>query len=255
MKTFTHVSHGSVKLGLDRKPHLFKLLPFSNYAKALSIPVPPKIAWERDIAWQMLGNDTAGDCVIAWVLHQIMGWQAVANAGTPVTFTSEQAIQIYSAITGYVPGDENTDNGTDPNQALEYWQQNGLLGHSIAGGVSLDISNLDAIRAALYLFGGVGLSINAPNYIMNVPAGGSWSEQPGDDTTIAGGHEILGIGFGLQGFRIVSWGTTYTFDVAFFQKYVVAAQAAVSTDWIKQAGVSPSGVDLNGLLADLKEAA
>ena len=52
----------------------------------------------------MLANDTIGDCVIAMMLHSIEDFHL--DAGTPVpAFTDADAISIYSAITGYVPGD------------------------------------------------------------------------------------------------------------------------------------------------------
>lgn len=85
---------------------------------------------------------------------------------------------------------------------------------------------------------------------MNVAAGGDWSETPGADTTIEGGHEVYLCGYGRRGFRVVSWGTTYTFNPDFLAKYGQSIDAAISPDWIKQSGVSPSGLDLNGLLQD-----
>lgn len=251
MKALQHVTHGKVFLG--RKPGFsFRAPSLSSYGKASALDYPPVCAWERPLAWQMLGNDSVGDCVIARLLHQIMAWFSVANAGQQKSFTAEQALEIYSAITGYVPGDESTDNGTDPDTACAYWQNTGLLGDKIAGYVNVDITNLDLIKFAMHMFGGAGLAFNVPSYIMSVPPGGDWSETPGADTTIEGGHEVYLCGYGRQGFRVVSWGTTYTFNPDFLAKYGQNIDAVVSPDWIKQSGVSPSGLDLAGLLADLQ---
>lgn len=254
-ESFSHVSHGNVFLGLDKKkPHLFRLLPFSNYSNPSAIALPPVLAWERPIEWDMLGNDTVGDCVIAKTLHQIMAWRAVANAGSPASFTKQQAIDLYSAVTGYDPSNPDTDQGTDPVAMLQYWQKNGVFGHKIEGGVSLDISNLDALKAAIYLFGGIEFDINVPAYIMNVPAGGSWSNTGGDQSVL-GGHSILAIGYGSEGFRIVSWGTTYTANFDFWSQFLIGSTAAVSEDFIKQNGRTPgAGLDLQGLLAALPKA-
>lgn len=254
---FQHVSHGTVKLGLDRsRPHAFRLLPMSNYARASAIPYPPVLAWERPITWGMLGNDTVGNCVIAKTLHQVMSWDAVAHAASPVSFTTEQAIELYSAVTGYNPSNPDSDQGTDPLAMLQYWQTNGVYGHRIAGGVSLDISNLDALKSAIYTFGGVEFDISVPAYVMNVAAGGSWSNTDAGDQTILGGHSILAVGYGSQGFRIVSWGTTYTANFAFWSQFLIGATAAVSADWIKQSGCTPgAGLDLATLLADLQDSA
>lgn len=257
LQSFKHVSHGNVFLGLDlRKPRSFKLVPFSNFSKPSEIEYPEAFAWERSIAWQMLGNDTVGDCVIAKTLHQIMAWETVAHAGDPATsFTTEQAINLYSAVTGYNPADPNSDQGTDPMVMLQYWQNTGVYGHKIEGGVSLDISNLAALKAAIYVFGGVEFDINVPAYVMNVPAGGSWSNTGGDQT-ILGGHSILACGYGRAGCRIVSWGTTYTADWDFWSQFLIGSTAAVSTDWLKASGRTPgAGLDLQGLLAALPKAA
>jgi hypothetical protein len=238
------------KLGCKHRLNL-KALPLSNYLNPKAMSYPPVCSWWREMDLGMLGNDSVGDCVIAYMLHQIMIWNGVAHAGTPVSFTTDQAIQTYSAITGYNPAYPNTDQGTDPDTALSYWQKNGLFGHSIAGYVNLDITNVDQLRYALYVFGGIGFSINCPAYVMNVPAGGSWSLS-GGDATIEGGHQIGLLGYGRNGFRLNSWSTTYTFNLDFVGQFGQAAQAAVSPDWIKQSGTSPSGLDLNGLLADLQ---
>jgi len=251
MKALNHVTHGTVYLGRNRGFNP-RALSLTSYAKSSAMDYPPVIAWERLIAWLMLGNDAVGDCVIARLLHQIMAWYAVANAGQLKTFTTDQAIQIYSAITGYVPGDPSTDNGTDPDAACTYWKNNGIFGDKIAGYANVDITNIDLIRASMFLFGGVGFALEVPAYVMNVPAGGDWSEPSGSvDTTIEGGHEVYLVGYGRKGFRCVSWGSTYTFNPDFLGKYGQNIDAVVSTDWIKQDGVSPSGLDIKGLLADL----
>lgn len=254
LQSFEHISHGNVFFGLDkRKPHSFELLSYSNYCKPFQIAIPAVNAWERPIEWGMLGNNTVGDCVIAKTLHQIMAWNAVAHASSPVNFTTQQAIDLYSAVTGYNPDDPNSDQGTDPLAMLKYWRTTGVYGHKIDGGVSLDISNLAALKSAIYVFGGVEFDIQVPAYIMNIPAGGSWSNVGGDQT-ILGGHSILAAGYGEEGCRIVSWGTTYTANWDFWSQFLTGATAAVSSDWIKASGRTPgAGLDLTALLEDLKK--
>jgi len=253
MQTFQHISHGPVKLGKGQRKRSLKALPLSNYMKASAVAFPPAKAWERTIDWGMLGNDTVGDCTIAGLLHLIMGWNAVAHAGSPVTFTTEQAIELYSTVTGYNPANPSTDQGAVMTDVINYALANGFYGHKPAGFVTLDVSNIDMIKAAAFLFGGVYFGLNVPDYVMQVPAGGSWSTPPGADTTIDGGHAIYIPGYGSDGATLVSWGATYTFDWDFWAAYVDEAYAMVSPDWIKASGTSPSGLDLAGLLADLKQ--
>lgn len=251
LPSFDHITHGAVRLGLARRPHGFRMRALSNYLTP-SLSFPPVLAWERPLAWGMLANDSVGDCVIAKTLHQIMCWRSVANASFPAAFTDEEAIGLYSAVTGYIPGDPSTDNGTDPSDMLKYWQTTGVYGHKIDGGASLDISNLQSLKAALYTFGGLEFDLDVPAYVMSVPSGGSWSDT-GGDKTILGGHSVLAVGYGADGFRVVSWGATYTADLDFWSQYLIGATAAVSADWIENCGRTPkAGLDLTELLADLQ---
>lgn len=245
-KSYTHVSHGTIHLGKGGVKRSLKSLPLSNYMKASATAYPPVCAYERDIQWGMLGNDSLGDCTCADVLHHRMLQASVAHAGSPLTFTDADAIAIYEKVGGYSPGNPSTDNGANMLDVQNYCKSN----FPVQGFVTLDATNLSQIQAALYIFGGVDLGFNVPAYVMNVPAGGSWSDT-GGDTTIEGGHAILACGYGRSGFRVVSWGATYTANWAFWAQYVDEAYAWVSTDWIKASGVSPSGIDLQTLLADL----
>jgi hypothetical protein len=245
MKSYTHVSHGPVCLGKSGVKRSLKSLPLSNYMKASATAYPPVCAYERDIQWGMLANDSLGDCTCADVLHHRMLQASVAHAGSPLAFTDADAINIYRAVGGY-DGTPATDNGAVMLDVQNYCKAN----MPVQGFVTLDAGNLDQIKAACYIFGGVDIGLQVPAYIMNVPAGGSWSDI-GADATIEGGHAVLACGYGRSGFRVVSWGTTYTANWQFWSQYVDEAYAWVSTDWIKASGVSPAGIDMQALLADL----
>lgn len=248
-ETLTHVTQGSVKLGCNHKLNL-KALPLSNYVNPKAMAFPPVCAWWRPMEFGMLGNDRVGDCVIAYMLHQIKVWRSVARAAEVPSFSDEQAIKVYSDITGYDPENPSTDQGTDPDAALSFWQKNTLFGYKIDAYANLDISNIDQLKYAIWTFGGIGFSFQVPRYIMDVPGGGSWSYRSGLDITIQGGHQVGVIDYGRQGFRENCWNTTNTFDPNFIERFGVAAQAAVSEDWIKASGISPSGLDLDSLLKD-----
>lgn len=236
----------SMKLGKRPAKRSLKSLPLSNYLHMGAVAYPPVCSWQRDIQWRMLANDAIGDCTCADVLHHRMLQASVAHAGSPLSFTDADAIAIYERVAGYNPSDPSTDQGAVMLDVQNYCKAN----FPVQGFVTLDAGNLSQIQAALYLFGGVDLGFNVPAYIMDVPAGGSWSDS-GGDTTIEGGHAVLACGYGRSGFRVVSWGQTYTANWDFWARFVDEAYAWVSTDWIKASGVSPSGLDLAGLLQDL----
>src|SRR6516164_1928105 len=241
--SLTHISHGKVCLGRKEPRRSLKSLPLSLYT--ISHGYYPRVnAWERPIEWGMLANDRLGDCTCAAVLHMIMGWKAVANAGTPCHFKDEDAVSLYETVGGYNPANPSSDQGAVELDVLNYWRDTGVDGDKIAGYATLDISNTEQIKAACYTFGGVYIGFNVPSYIMDVPAGGSWSTKPGDFMGIIGGHAVNVVGYGRAGARVVSWGSTYTFNWQFWLDYVDEAYAVVNPDWIKQSGRTPSNFDL-----------
>ena len=72
----------------------------------------------------ILENGTLGDCVVANLLH-IFGALSGNETGTPALASNQDAINLYSAACGYVPGKPNTDNGCVITDVLQYAQTTG----------------------------------------------------------------------------------------------------------------------------------
>ena len=236
------------KLGKLAPKRSLKALPLSNYMKASAVPFPKVHAWERPISYGMLANYRIGDCTCAGLVHQVMNWQAVANAGTPFVVTDQQVIDLYSAITGY-DGTPATDNGANETDVLNFWTNTGFLGHKIVGRATHDVQNIDQIKAAIYVFGGVYIGFQVPDYIMADPPVKVW-DYTGQSYNVVGGHAVIQLGYGNSGMAVCSWGDIYHMTWAFWQQFVDEAYAVVSANWLKQSGISPTGLDLNGLLQD-----
>lgn len=240
----------SLKLGRLPAKRSLKSLALSNYLNMGAAAFPRSHAWERPIDYGIMANDRIGDCTCAAIGHMIMNWQAVANAGSPVSIPDSEIISAYSAITGYDPASGANDNGANELDVLNYWQTTGIAGHKIVGKATLDIHNVGQIKAACYLFGGVYIGFEVPAYIMDDTSNHNWGSMSGDKS-IVGGHAVPIFGYGRGGCTNVSWGDFYHMSWEFWLRYVDEAYAVVSTDWLKQSGVSPSGLDLAGLLQDL----
>ena len=241
------------KFGMLPAERSMKTLSLSNYMKASVVPFPPTCAWERPLLdYQMLGNDAVGDCTIAAVAHDLMVKASVAHAGDPpFSFTTDAVLKEYSAITGFDPVTGANDNGASLLVVLNRYASVGIFGQKLDGFVSLDVQNIDHVKAATYLFGGVYLGFNVPVSVLNNPANKSWRLVPGDKPSNEG-HCVISCGYGRAGNRHISWGSAdYTMSWDFWQQYVDEAYALVSKTWIRQSGLSPTGVDLNGLLLDL----
>ena len=118
-------------------------LKLSDYIHAELASPPAAVSRPHPgFAWGMLANDKLGDCVIAMMLHSIEDFHL--DAGTPVpAFTDEDAISMYSAITGYNPNDPSSDRGTNERMAMRYWEHPGLKTsdgetHKIVATVAVD---------------------------------------------------------------------------------------------------------------------
>jgi hypothetical protein len=231
------------KFGKKPAKRLRKSLCLSNYLSMSAVSYPAVRAYERPIAYGMLANDTLGCCVIAGHYHLRMNWHAVATAGSPLVVTDQEVISDYSAITGYDPSSPSTDQGTDMPTALAWYKDDYC---------TLDIQNVEQVKAGMFLFGGAIIGFNVPQSMvdqLNAGVDPDWSYSPNDKPS-GEGHCVVPLGYGRDGVALISWGKIYHTSWDFFLAWTDEAYCIVSPEWIKASGVSPSGLDLNGLLAD-----
>jgi hypothetical protein len=247
----------TVKLGRNR-PKTRPKLHLAAYLTGEPLPTPPATVDYASAAHASLSNvyknDVLGDCVIAALAH-LRGVTSAA-AGRPVTlFTDDQIVAMYSAIGGYVPGDESTDNGCDEITALDYLVATGYPdGVKLAGAIGVDATNATLVKIAIWLFGGVVYGQELPTaWLPGNPLawGVAGPPQPQD------GHATLGCGYSPAGVDFASWGELglETWDAT--AMYAAAANggelhAALSPDLLDGAAQkAPSGFDWDQLRADL----
>ena len=202
----------------------------------------------------MLGNDQVGDCTIAGAMHAIMLWNKVARH--PVNFTTQDAIDDYSAVSGYVPGDDSTDQGADIVQVASYWRKTGIRDstdtrHKIVAYMSVDHTNLDHIDAACYLFYAVGLGVQISQQDEdNFLAGQPWT---GANTPEAY-HYVPMIGRDPIYRQCVTWGGLQDIADDWFITNVQEVVAMISAEDLIN-GRTLEGFDMVSLQADLAEVA
>lgn len=198
--------------------------------------------------YPMYGNDKLGDCVEAGLGHQV-GQITRTSSGTEVLFTDDQIIRAYSAITGYKPGHENTDQGTYTQDAFAWWRKTGLEGHAIVLYASLTLTDVKTIKQCIDLFGGVGVGFNFPAYAMDqFNADEPWEVQK-RNASIEGGHYVLATGYDATHLKVKTWGAEQLMSWAFFAKYADEAWVALDDEMVGPAG-SFEKVDLHGLGED-----
>ena len=248
------------KLGKLAKKHDSRNLLLANYVDDSAFPpIPPAVDWSAKIPadWGMMKNDTYGDCVIAAAGHAVENW--TGNASTLVTPTDDQILNAYSAITGFDPaktdanGDNPTDQGTNELDALKYWMNTGIAGHKIAGFVEVNPKNINHVKLAVALFGVLFIGIQVPSRAMDeFSAGKPWNDVAPD--SIEGGHGIIIVGYDADGVTVVTWGKTQKASWGWLSLYMDECYALISNDFLESTGVSPAGLNMVQMQADIKAA-
>lgn len=211
--------------------------------------------------WEMLGNDTAGDCVaVTWAnVRRLVS----TTLGTPSYPTQDQVWKVYQtqnpgfdpnggSATG--PGSGN-DNGMDIQTLLELLTTTGGPdGVKALAFAQVDHRNPAEVKAAIALFGSVWTGINVLQANMQEFGAG----QPWDYSTspVEGGHSIVTGGYGPPGGgalggdeRFITWAQETSFTDAFWQHCVEEAWVVI---WPEHLGSREflAGVDLSQLAAD-----
>jgi hypothetical protein len=173
--------------------------------------------------WKVLGNDYYGDCVWAGADHETMLWNRLA--GHSVSFTDDNALSDYSAVTGFNKNDPNSDQGTEVRTAMGYRRSTGVIDsrsirHKIDAYVSIDPKDWDLMLRCLWAYLTVGVGFAYPTsgdkqFDNNVP----WDVVSG--ATVEGGHYVNLVGSKAPTERItcISWGRTQEMTKEFYEKY------------------------------------
>jgi hypothetical protein len=248
------VSFASFKLGKQAARFDPRTLRLAKYLTP-GFTVPRQVNnYSKVQAVGMLGNNAVGDCVEAGQLHMVQQW--TADAGTEIVPTTADAIALYREEAGYVPGEPDTDVGTDALSALKYWRKTGILigGDIHKIGAFVQISGWWELQASIFLFGNAAIGLQLP--LTAQDQSGSWfvvpdagqNAQPGS----WGGHFVPGVGYTLKDIiPVFSWGQIIWMKRGFFETYADEVYAVLSTDWLEKTGDAPNGFDLAQLQSDL----
>ena len=268
----THPETGrTFKLGRKRPIARGPRFRLKNYLR-LTLPTPPTetnyAANSISVLENIYGNDVEGDCVIAGMGHIAANLTGNATPGQPIEFTLDQINKLYSAIGGFDPsqtdvnGNNPTDNGCNEVDALNYWQNNGLLPgeiveHKIAGWMAVNANDPNEIRIALWLFENLMFGIELPDeWVNNIPSKSGFTWDVAGDANPNNGHCVVGADYNTQGVFIDSWGMIGLLTNAAISKYICAASGGelytvLSLDAISKATQkAPSGFDWSQLVAD-----
>lgn len=203
-------------------------------------------------------NLTLGCCVISRMAHQLDLWSYLTT-GKIIGFSDEQIIEMYSAIGGYDPkaplnpdGSNPTDNGCEMLTAMKYWRNTGFCGYKIEAFVQVDPSSPTQFMDAIWLFGSAAIGVQLPLAVQSTvgwPAPpsltGEWA--PGS----WGGHDVDPVAYFSDNQFVETWGEKLQMSDLFLKAYCDEMYAVLFPGWAGAHGISPSGLKIEQLRADL----
>lgn len=227
---------------------LTKLLPDS-----LSYANNP---FTREALSHMFMNDQLGCCVIAAAFHSL--GIATGNAPPVIIPPDADVVKDYSAISGYVPGDESTDVGCNEVTAFKFFQTTGLPdGSKLVGWFGLDATNQTTIKQALYLCECLFLTLELPDAWVNNPPKPGFVWKPSGPGNPNLGHAIMAYGWSKLGLLVSTWGMTGIMTWPAVAQYCSAKNGGmiygfVLKDIINRAnGRAPDGLNWAQLIKDI----
>jgi hypothetical protein len=219
-----------------------KNAPALKFSSILAQTAPAHPAREDYLArltgWQMLGNDVAGDCnAVTWANMRRLVTATLSKENYP---SQAEVWQFYETQNpGFNPdGTADTDGpGSQHDQGMEI--QTGLEYLHSSGGpdgvkavafAKVDPTNLDEVKAALAIFGGLWLGItvldaNQKEFQENK----AWTDVAG--SAIDGGHAILGGGYTTGDIKFITWAKETEFAKSFWNGAVQGTQL-VDEAWV-----------------------
>jgi hypothetical protein len=218
---------------------------------------PPRyyrVDWSRKLNVPTLGtllNTQIGCCTCSSKGHDIQLW--TAWTGVQAVIPDADILHMYEAISGY-NGTHSTDTGATIKSSLDYWLAHGLSGHKLDGYGLVEPGDLDAMRAAIWIFGSVDIGLMLPRTcipqviwrVVSLSGDGA----PGS----AGGHDVNVIGYDdhKQLFTCITWGHLKYMSYSFWKAYCDEAYALASKEWLlKNVELTPSDVSWDQVIADL----
>jgi hypothetical protein len=184
-----------------------------------------------------------GDCTCAAFYHARQVWSFNAG-GAEVTEPDADVLALYEQACGYVQGDDSTDQGGNEQDVLTYLLKTGApIGKGgrdkILAFLEVDFRNLDDLKRTIADCGVAYIGIDVPQSVMDNADDPRKLWDTDGDETIVGGHAVVLVGYDLDTFTCISWGTRYKITHRFLGKFLDEAYAIAAHEWVKSTGKTP----------------
>jgi hypothetical protein len=199
-----------------------------------------------------LGNDVAGDCVVAAGMH--LAQSVTAVMGRERVFTTDEALRTYGILGGWPARDE----GLNMFDTAAEWQRDpSLFGDvEILGICSIDITSWRKVQQGVWLLGGLLLGFDLPKVTQRQER---WQLEmlPDEQVRIGGwgGHAVHGGrriygADGLPAFGITTWGRVKDATSAYADVYGAECIGLLFKGWEPP---NTKGFDADRLLRAMQE--
>lgn len=234
-------------------------LKFARFSTG-KVPAHPAAAdyLARLAAWQMLGNDVAGDCVavtyanVKRLVSSIAGAEKYPSQDEVWAIYRTQNPRFDPNGTADTNGPGSTaDGGMDIQTLLEYLVKRG----DVLAFAKVDPSSPDEVKAAIAVFGFVWTGIVVQEANQNDFADGhAWDYHRSSPDE--GGHSVITGGYGAAGpgplggdERFITWAQETSFTDAYWRRKVEEAWVVIWPEHMTHPAFL-AGVDLAALAAD-----
>lgn len=238
-------------LGLSPEAVKTTSADFGNYPLLFGETSPAEsMFWDFNFPLGMYDNDRIGDCVPAFFAGGET-LDSVEGSHPAIAFTDKGVESDYSAVTGYRPGEESTDRGTEVRAYLAYHRKTGILDASdkrrkIGAFAGFDPKDTEKLLAVVAALGKSPIGFEVPNYAMDQFNAKEPFDIKKNATVEEAEHEeghcigVLGL---YKGYLVVrTWGTLALMSLAFYRKFNDESWAYYSTEFLND-GESISGLD------------
>ena len=231
-----------MRLGKHPARHDKRTVMYADVTDATMPDFPMALAQDSFVpeVVDMYDNDKIGDCTCASIGYLENVWTQYGRAGS--LLTKDEVIKAYCDVAGYVPGDENTDNGASMLDVLKRWRNIGISNKKILAFVKIDHNNIDHVKSAINMLGGIYVGAMLPNSAKKaVDSGRIWSdvsEEPGT----WGGHCMSASRYDRSTIWLRTWGKSQPAEWSWWRRYVDECYGALSPEWRQ-----PNGLNLDRL--------
>lgn len=250
-----------------RRAHFSALTPI----RGTSMPPAPQSLDRLSVVLRalaglpMYANDEFRDCVWAMIGHAIQvltynNWGMVGEQ----TVTTDALLKGYHDVTGFDPSDPSTDQGTNIQDALDYWRKTGIARtdgsvDQILAFAEIDHADRDMVKHAIDIFEVMLVGVNLPQsaedqFNQKQP----WTLVKG--SPILGGHAILDGGYhvvnsaGALEHLDATWGDDTRIEEDFWNECVEETWIVITKDLMaRNGGTGPRGFNMDIFAEDFHE--